>query len=139
MIKSELVARLAEENPHLFQRDVERIVNTIFDEISGALSRGDRVEKLLFEYYPGMAEEQLEKLRLEAMERHGLTDMKILHRSGELLPGDNIVLILAASEHRAAAFEAAAWCIAELKERVPVWKKEYTRSGQVWVDGGASR
>jgi len=44
MIKSELVARLAEENPHLFQRDVERIVNTIFDEISGALSRGDRVE-----------------------------------------------------------------------------------------------
>jgi integration host factor subunit beta len=44
MIKSELVARLAEENPHLFQRDVERIVNTIFDEISAALSRGDRVE-----------------------------------------------------------------------------------------------
>ena len=44
MIKSELVARLAEENPHLFQRDVERIVNTIFDEIAGALSRGDRVE-----------------------------------------------------------------------------------------------
>ena len=51
----------------------------------------------------------------------------------------NIVLILAASEHRAAAFEAAAWCIAELKERVPIWKKEYTRSGQVWVDGGPSQ
>lgn len=44
MIKSELIARLAEANPHLYQRDVERIVSTIFDEISSALSRGDRVE-----------------------------------------------------------------------------------------------
>ena len=44
MIKSELVARIADANPHLFQRDVERIVNTIFDEISAALARGDRVE-----------------------------------------------------------------------------------------------
>jgi integration host factor subunit beta len=44
MTKSELVLRLAEKNPHLFQRDVERIVATIFDEISGALAKGDRVE-----------------------------------------------------------------------------------------------
>ena len=44
MTKSELIVRLAEANPHLFQRDVERIVTTIFDEITSALSRGDRVE-----------------------------------------------------------------------------------------------
>lgn len=44
MVKSELIARLADLNPHLYQRDVERIVNTIFDEISTALARGDRVE-----------------------------------------------------------------------------------------------
>jgi integration host factor subunit beta len=44
MIKSELIQKIAEENPHLFQRDVERIVSTVFDEISGALARGDRVE-----------------------------------------------------------------------------------------------
>jgi integration host factor subunit beta len=44
MTKSELIARLAEQNPHLFQRDIERIVATIFDEITEALSRGDRVE-----------------------------------------------------------------------------------------------
>ena len=44
MTKSELIARLAEQNPHLFQRDVERIVATVFDEITEALSRGDRVE-----------------------------------------------------------------------------------------------
>ena len=44
MTKSELIARLAIANPHLYQRDIERIVSTIFDEISGALARGDRVE-----------------------------------------------------------------------------------------------
>ena len=44
MTKSELIAKLANENPHLFQRDVERIVTTIFDEISNALAQGDRVE-----------------------------------------------------------------------------------------------
>lgn len=44
MIRSELVIKLAEENPHLYQRDVERIVNTVFDEITNAMSRGDRVE-----------------------------------------------------------------------------------------------
>jgi integration host factor subunit beta len=44
MIKSEIIARLAEANPHLYQRDIERIVSTIFDEVAGALSKGDRVE-----------------------------------------------------------------------------------------------
>lgn len=44
MTKSELIAKLAEQNPHLYQRDVERIVSTIFDEITSALARGDRVE-----------------------------------------------------------------------------------------------
>jgi len=44
MTKSELIQRLAERNPHLYQRDIEKIVGTIFDEITGALARGDRVE-----------------------------------------------------------------------------------------------
>ena len=44
MVKSELIARLAEQNPHLYQRDIERIVSTIFEEVSRALARGDRVE-----------------------------------------------------------------------------------------------
>ena len=101
-------------------------------------SRGEEVDRLLFEYYPGMAEEQLVELRREAMERFGLTDLRLVHRSGELLPGDNIVLIVSASEHREASFKAAAWCISELKKRVPIWKKEHTRSGEVWVDGGPS-
>ncbi|TKZ22619.1 integration host factor subunit beta [Shimia litoralis] len=44
MIRSELIQKIADENPHLYQRDVERIVNTIFDEITEAMARGDRVE-----------------------------------------------------------------------------------------------
>ena len=44
MIRSELIQKISDENPHLYQRDVERIVNTIFEEITGAMSRGDRVE-----------------------------------------------------------------------------------------------
>jgi integration host factor subunit beta len=44
MIRSELIQKIAEENPHLFQRDVERIVSTFFDEITNAMARGDRVE-----------------------------------------------------------------------------------------------
>lgn len=44
MIRSELIQKIADDNPHLYQRDVERIVNTIFDEITGAMARGDRVE-----------------------------------------------------------------------------------------------
>ena len=44
MIRSELIQKIADENPHLYQRDVERIVNTIFDEVTSAMSRGDRVE-----------------------------------------------------------------------------------------------
>lgn len=44
MIRSELIQKIADENPHLYQRDVERIVNTIFDEVTDAMSRGDRVE-----------------------------------------------------------------------------------------------
>ena len=102
-------------------------------------SQGEEVDRLHFECYPEMAEEQLGELRREAVERFGLTDLSLVHRSGELLPGDNIVLIVAASEHREASFKAAAWCIAELKKRVPIWKKEHTRSGEVWVDGGPSQ
>jgi molybdopterin synthase catalytic subunit len=99
-------------------------------------SQGQDVTRLLFEYYPGMAEKKLEELRREAVETFGLKDLTLVHRSGELLPGDNIVLIVAASEHRREAFEAASWCIAQLKKRVPIWKKEYTASGEVWVEGG---
>lgn len=102
-------------------------------------SQNEEVEKLFFEYYPDMAGKTLAALREEALQRFGLTELYLHHRHGELLPGDNIVLIVAAGEHRKEAFEAAQWCMSELKKKVPIWKKEHLVSGEVWVDGeGAS-
>jgi molybdopterin synthase catalytic subunit len=98
-------------------------------------SAGHGVVKILFEHYPGMAEEKLSALRAEAVARFGLLELVIVHRVGELEPGDEIVLIAAAAEHREAAFRGCSWCIDELKKIVPIWKKEYSPDGGVWLEG----
>jgi len=97
-------------------------------------SRGKDVEKLEFEYYPGMAEKKLEEIREKAMKKFGVLQISIVHRYGEVNIGDNIVLIVVGAEHRAEAFEACRYCIDELKKHVPIWKKEYTSDGEVWVE-----
>ena len=97
-------------------------------------SRGKDVEKLEFEYYPGMAEKKLEEIREKAMEKFGVLQISIVHRYGEVNISDNIVLIVVGAEHRAEAFEACRYCIDELKKHVPIWKKEYTSDGEVWVE-----
>ena len=97
-------------------------------------SQGRGVTKILFEHFPGMAEAKLAELRAAAIARHGLLDLVIVHRHGELGPGDEIVLIAAAAEHRAAAFAGCSWCIDELKKSVPIWKKEHSPDGAVWVE-----
>ena len=97
-------------------------------------SQGRGVTRILFEHFPGMAEKKLAELRDAAIGRFGLIDLVIVHRFGELLPGDDIVLIAAAAEHRAAAFDGCAWCIDELKRHVPIWKKEHAPDGAVWLE-----
>ncbi len=97
-------------------------------------SQGRGVTKILFEHFPGMAEAKLAALREAAIARFGLIDLVIVHRFGELRPGDEIVLIAAAAEHRAAAFEGCCWCIDELKQTVPIWKREHAPDGAVWVE-----
>ena len=97
-------------------------------------SHGHGVTKILFEHFPGMAETKLAELRDAAIRRFGLVDLVVVHRVGELAPGDDIVLIAAAAEHRAAAFDGCSWCIDELKQIVPIWKKEYTSDGAVWQE-----
>jgi molybdopterin synthase catalytic subunit len=97
-------------------------------------SRGHGVTKILFEHFPGMAEAKLAELREAAIDRFGLIDLVIVHRFGELAPGDDIVLVAAAAEHRAAAFAGCSWCIDELKKAVPIWKKEHAPDGAVWVE-----
>jgi molybdopterin synthase catalytic subunit len=96
-------------------------------------SKGKHVDKLVYEHYSEMALKELEKLREEAIKKFELIDMRIIHRYGELSAGQNVVLIASAAQHRSNAFDACQWCIKELKVRVPIWKKEFTSDGEIWV------
>ena len=97
------------------------------------LSKGENISKLNFEHYPKMAEKKLAEIRLQAIKEYGIIDMIIIHRIGEIDIGENIVLIVAAGEHRKETFKACEWAIAELKRTTPIWKRETTSTGEVWV------
>jgi molybdopterin converting factor subunit 1 len=98
------------------------------------LSRGKAVSKLEFEHYPGMAEKKLSGIRERAIREYGVLDVTIIHRVGTLPVGENIVLIAVAAAHRDEAFRACRFCIDELKRVAPIWKKETTPDGEVWVE-----
>ena len=96
-------------------------------------SEGRDVSEIGFDAYGSMALAEMKRLRTEAMERFALIEARIVHRIATVRPGDNIVFIAAAAQHRAAAFDACRWMIDELKRRVPIWKKEVTPTGESWV------
>lgn len=96
-------------------------------------SEGREVSEISFDAYDRMALPEMRKLRDEAIARFGLIDARIVHRLGVVRGGDNIVFIATGAEHRAPALEACHWIIDELKERVPIWKKETTPQGDSWV------
>lgn len=96
-------------------------------------SEGRDVSKIGFEAYGSMALVEMSKLRAAAITKFGLIDARIVHRVTTVHAGDNIVFIAAAAEHRAAAFDACRWMIDELKQCVPIWKKEITPEGEAWV------
>jgi molybdopterin synthase catalytic subunit len=94
-----------------------------------------RLAAMTLEHYPGMTERELARIEAEAIARWPLAASLIVHRVGELKPGDNIVLVITASAHRQAAFEAAGFLMDYLKTRAPFWKKEVSVSGDGrWVD-----
>ena len=98
-------------------------------------AKGHAIASMTLEHYPGMTETELSKVEGEAHDRWPLAASLIVHRYGELRPGDNIVLVIAASAHRQAAFEAAAFLMDYLKSRAPFWKKEAGADGRGdWVD-----
>jgi len=96
---------------------------------------GGMLSALELEHYPGMAEEEIARIAAEAAERWPLLGLTIIHRHGRIAPGEPIVLVLAASSHRQAAFEAASFLMDYLKTRAPFWKKEHRSDGTVgdWV------
>ena len=96
-------------------------------------SEGREVSEISFDAYGSMALSELKRLRDDAIEKYGLLDARIVHRIGTVRGGENIVFIAAGAEHRVAALEACRWMIDELKQRVPIWKKEFTPQGESWV------
>lgn len=107
----------------------------VFDGIVRNNSRGRRTLYLDYEAYEAMALKQMEKLAAEAREKFGVRGVTLVHRLGRLEVGETSVLIVVASAHRGAAFEACRWIIDTLKKTVPVWKKETFEDGAVWADG----
>jgi len=97
-------------------------------------SKDRDVSRLVFEEYAGMAIKAMGDLRSKAMEQFDIINMRIVHRIGIIQAGEQIVLIVAGAEHRAAAFAACEWCIDRLKQTVPIWKKEITPAGESWVE-----
>ncbi len=98
------------------------------------ISKDRRVARLEFEHYPGMAEKKLAEIRERAIKDYGVIDVTIIHRTGTIPVGENIVLIAVASGHRDEAFRACRFCIDELKRITPIWKRETTPEGEVWVE-----
>lgn len=98
------------------------------------INEGDIVSGMTLEHYPGMTEKALATIVDEAAERWQLDAVRVVHRVGELLPEDPIVLVSVASHHRGEAFRACEFIIDYLKTRAPFWKKEQTSTGERWVD-----
>lgn len=96
-------------------------------------SEGREVTQISFDTYGSMAVAEMNKLRDEAIARFGLLDARIVHRVGVVGAGEQIVFVAAGAEHRAPALQACHWLIDELKQRVPIWKKEITPQGDAWV------
>lgn len=97
-------------------------------------NEGDTVRAMTLEYYPGMTERQLELIVAEAARRWDFLDVLVIHRVGDILPDQPIVLVAVWSAHRGAAFEACRYLMEELKHRAPFWKKETLVEGERWVE-----
>jgi len=98
------------------------------------INEGDDVKAMTLEHYPGMTEKALQTIVTDARERWSLGRVTVIHRVGEILPADAIVLVAVSSVHRGEAFSACEFIIDYLKTSAPFWKKEVTAEGERWVD-----
>lgn len=102
-------------------------------------SKGRLVTSMEYETYPDLAEKEGERILAEAREKFGILEAHCQHRSGRLAPGETAVWVEVAAAHRKEAFEACQYIIAELKYRLPIWKKEYYEDGDSgWVQSESS-
>lgn len=125
--------------------DTKQMIDKIRDPENGCIvsflgtvrdhAKGQRVVKMEIEVYEDMAFKQLSEIRSEALEKYGVNEVFVIHRYGELNVEDNIVFIVVSAGHRDEAFQACMYVIDELKQRVPIWKKETTPEGDYWIEG----
>jgi molybdopterin synthase catalytic subunit len=109
-------------------------VVTFTGAVRGDSGDGSAVSALELEHYPGMTERAIEAMVAEARRRFEIRTVRVVHRIGRLLPGDQIVLVAVTAAHRGAAFQACEFLIDCLKTQAPFWKKETTPAGARWVD-----
>ncbi len=107
----------------------------LFDGIVRNHTRNRRTLYLEYDSYPAMAMAGMERLAMQALAGFPVRDVRIVHRVGRLEIGETSVVIVVASAHRAAAFDACRWIIDTLKKTVPIWKKEFFADGATWADG----
>jgi molybdopterin synthase catalytic subunit len=112
--------------------DIGAVVS--FSGICRGTESGEPIAALTLEHYPGMAEAEIGRHAEEALSRWPLQGLTIVHRVGRIAPGENIVLVLTASAHRQAAFEAAEFLMDYLKTSAPFWKREEGTKGSNWIE-----
>jgi molybdopterin synthase catalytic subunit len=112
--------------------DVGAVVT--FSGICRGSENGEPIAALTLEHYPGMAEAEIGRHADEALSRWPLKGLTIIHRFGRIAPGENIVLVVTASSHRQAAFEAAEFLMDYLKTNAPFWKREESEKGTSWIE-----
>jgi molybdopterin synthase catalytic subunit len=125
---------IAREISALTQRrtDIGAVVS--FSGICRGSEGGEAIAALTLEHYPEMAEAEIARHADTAMSRWPLTGLTVIHRVGRITPGENIVLVLTASRHRQAAFQAAEFLMDYLKTNAPFWKREESAAGAGWVE-----
>jgi molybdopterin synthase catalytic subunit len=102
------------------------------------LSEAGSVAAMELEHYPGMTEKALAQIEVEARSRWPLKDVLVIHRFGKLEPGDDIVLVITAAEHRGDAFAACSFLMDWLKTKAPFWKLESDEAASRWVEARSS-
>jgi len=112
--------------------DIGAVVS--FSGICRGTEGSETIAALTLEHYPEMAEAEIARHAEAAMSRWPLTGLSVIHRVGRIKPGENIVLVLTASQHRQAAFQAAEFLMDYLKANAPFWKREEKPDGISWVD-----
>ncbi|MBV8724164.1 MAG: molybdenum cofactor biosynthesis protein MoaE [Candidatus Eremiobacteraeota bacterium] len=111
---------------------------TFFGRVRGYADDARSIAALSYESYEPMARAELGAIAREARERYGDVNVAIVHRVGEVLPGEISVGIVVSAAHRAAAFDACRYAIEEVKRRAPIWKKErYADGASAWKENSA--